>query len=98
MPTPDRDSFCPYVRCLADALGLKDWTVVVADEGPHAHGAIATVCCTEGRKHATVRLSEQFLRDDEAEQRHTIAHELLHCQFAAHTDHFPSTSSTHSAA
>jgi hypothetical protein len=76
-----RQKWLPYVRELADLLALKDWQVVVSEEKPDGD-AIASVNCCDGRKLATVKLSEGFFSDSIEDQRQTITHELIHCHLA----------------
>jgi len=80
MTDPRKQRFAPYLRRLADLLALKDWRVEIDDDGPDAPAAVASICWTYGRKLATVYLSAAFLDHDPEEQRHTLAHELIHCQ------------------
>jgi hypothetical protein len=70
-----------YVRDLANRLGLRDWTLILTQETPQP-GRIAEIAPVWGRKHAALRLSGEFFDRDGAAQRHTVVHELLHCQFA----------------
>lgn len=76
----------PYLRFLADRLGLRDWTIIlkheVADE-PDVYAAINPV---EDRKLATIRLAEDFTDRTPDEQRHTLIHELLHCHHVPASD------------
>lgn len=83
MIDPRRRRYSPYVRDLADRLGLRDWWFELADEPPYEPDAIASVRPWEGRRRATIRLSDGFLEAGPAEQRHTLCHELAHCFFAA---------------
>lgn len=78
MTDPRRQVFAAYLRALADALRLRDWTIRLSDE-PAGPGDSADVACPYGRKLATVRLGESFLDDAPEEQRHTLTHELIHC-------------------
>jgi hypothetical protein len=83
MPTSRaRPEWQPYVRHLADRLGLKDWQVFVLDELPATDSAYARIEIPHGRKYANVTLSNNMLKGTEEEQRHAIVHELLHCHFA----------------
>lgn len=75
----ERLDFEPYLRALADLLALKDWRFVIKDENPADRDAAASTCIWYGRKRATIRFSEEFLRESEENQRHTSAHELIHC-------------------
>lgn len=80
MTDPRRQRFAPYLRRLADLLALKDWHVEISDEEAD-DGAAATVRWAFGRKQATVWLGAGFLDDSPEEQRHTLAHELIHLHF-----------------
>jgi hypothetical protein len=73
-----RQRYLPYLRQIADLLRLRDWRLVILEELPPAD-AIASCAPVEGRKYAVLRFGESFLADTPEEQRHTIAHELLHC-------------------
>lgn len=72
----------PYFRCLADNLGLRDWTISILDGPPENPNAAASIRCLEGRKRAEIDLSDRFMTDDETDQRHVAVHELLHCHHA----------------
>ena len=74
-----RERWAPYVRQLADILRLRDWRVDVYEDAPSDPTASASCNPIDGRKFAVVRFAESFLNDNAADQRHTIAHELLHC-------------------
>jgi glyoxylase-like metal-dependent hydrolase (beta-lactamase superfamily II) len=88
MPKPlDRAGACqswgPYVRCIADLMWLRDWTVTIANTPP-GDGAYAAVECLEGRKQLIVEFSDAFLDElAPSEQRQIVVHELTH----AHLDH-----------
>lgn len=77
----DAAEFEPYVRAIFDRLGLKDWEARVLDDPPPSDSAYAYVECVYGRKLAHVQFSRNFLRGSEAEQRHAVVHEALHCHF-----------------
>jgi hypothetical protein len=80
----DRCDFRPYVRRIADLMGLRDWTFHVPDDQrPDDPDANAEIRCWRGRKHATVLFGESFLRAGEDDQRHSVVHEMVHCHFAA---------------
>jgi hypothetical protein len=81
MTDPRRQAYLPYVRQLADMMGLKDWVIEIDDDPPFNAGAIATARICEGRKNLILDLSSSFLEkeDDRPYQRHTIVHELVHC-------------------
>lgn len=72
-----------YVRLLADALGLRDWELLIDWEPvPDAFACISPVY---GQKRAVLSFGGHFLDWDPAVQRATIAHELIHCHL------FPAT-------
>lgn len=73
-----RVDYQPYVRELADRMQLRDWTISVVPNEPPGEKALADILRTKGRRDARLRLSEQFLRESEEEQRDTIVHELIH--------------------
>lgn len=76
-----RRRFGPYLRDLADRMHLKDWAVVLEDGPPDDRSCMASVDCVDGRKLATVLVSDHFLSDTPEEQRHTLVHELIHAHF-----------------
>ncbi len=78
-PRWDRLDYQPYFDALAQKLALKDWTVIVKDEGPDDGDAQAQSFLTYGRRRTRIYLSEGFLKDKESGQRHTACHELIHC-------------------
>jgi hypothetical protein len=78
-PKTRRQLWAPYVRQLADILHLRDWRIDVSEESPSSPDSLASCQPVQGRKYAVIRLSESFLTDHKAEQRHTLTHELLHC-------------------
>jgi hypothetical protein len=79
---PRKQAFAPYLRTLADLMGLKDWQFTIAD-GPAGETALASVKPWYGRKGATIWLSESFLNNAPEEQRYVVTHELIHCHTEA---------------
>lgn len=78
-----RQRFAPYVRLLADAMGLKDWEITVADGPPRSPTAHAGVFMHYGQRRADVHLGDSFLDEPPDRQRLHLAHELVHLHFAA---------------
>jgi hypothetical protein len=78
MLDPRKEAFNPYLRALADLVSLRDWTVGIDHRPPDCQEGVAEVHLPYGRKIAWVRLSEEFLDSKPEEQRHTLAHELIH--------------------
>lgn len=74
----DRKELHRYIRWVADAMELRDWTLVLsridAEDGDNGH-----INLTYGRKLATIRLCSDFRTMEPEQQRHTIVHELVHC-------------------
>lgn len=79
MTDPRRQRFAPYVRRLADMMGLKDWGIKIRDENPSDSTALASVTCTYGQKQAQIRITADFLVDTADQQRYVLVHELVHC-------------------
>jgi hypothetical protein len=81
-----RRRVCAYVRCLADEMGLRDWTVHVLDDPPDDRRKVAEADCVYGRKRINISLSDQFFRLDSEKgpdgQRQTLVHELIHAHLA----------------
>ncbi len=71
----------PYVRQLADAMGLKDWSFKIDDEVSDDH-CDAQIRCIYGQRRAVIRLGAQLDAYDPEKQRGIIAHELIHCHLA----------------
>lgn len=71
----------PYLRCLADRMGLRDWTVGhdEKDPGGDRHASARWVY---GRKRLWVRFSPEFHADAAEARRQTAVHELIHAHFA----------------
>lgn len=85
MTEKQRRSLEVYVRWAANELELRDWTIVVSTEatGDDSH---AIVTNTYGRKLATIRFEDGFRDLDPEQQRHTVAHELIHCHLESATN------------
>lgn len=71
-----------YVRAVADALELRDWTLTIDWGPPEDDGIVARIRCTYGRKLATLEFCEGFASRPLREQRATICHELIHCHLS----------------
>lgn len=74
-----------YVRWVANEMGLRDWTIEVShDRAPSDCNAFVTN--TYGRKLATIRFCSDFRTLSPEDQRHTVAHELVHCHLESATN------------
>lgn len=85
MDADEQRRYGAYLRCLADLLGLRDWTValdVSSDAGPYG----ATVERVYGRKIARVAVCPEFAAMPAGEQRQTLVHELVHCHLGGAQD------------
>lgn len=78
MKKRDRKALAAYVRTCADTIELRDWTITVGAE-PAPSDADGYVVITYGRKLAYITFAEDFRSFDPDRQRHTVAHELIHC-------------------
>lgn len=83
MTDPRRQRFAPYLRLLADLMGLRDWTIELVHESPCEGDALASVVCVYGRRLARICVSDQFLDRSPEGQRYVCAHELVHCHMDA---------------
>lgn len=71
-----------YVRRLADMCDLRDWHIEVA-VGDVDDETLATCQPTLGQKHATISFADSWRTWSAFQLRSTVAHELVHCHFAA---------------
>ena len=83
MTDPRKAAFSPYLRCLADMMELRDWSVRIDNGAPDNANAMAKVDTAYGRKLLWLNLSETFLDSSPEEQRQTLVHELVHAHFAS---------------
>lgn len=76
-----------YFYHIAGILKLSDWTFhfdwnwVDPDEREDEEYG-AQIHCVGGRKHAIIRIGNDFRADSAEEQRHYVVHELIHCHFS----------------
>jgi hypothetical protein len=75
----------PYIRTLADRLGLRDWTITLCDE-PADSDAWASIKPIEGRKLAELHLCKDWYTLKPETKRHALVHELIHCTHAGAAD------------
>ncbi len=71
-----------YIREQADRLGLRDWDIRLLRESPSVDSADATFSPYGGQKRADIRFAHDWATQSREDQRHVVAHELIH----AHTD------------
>lgn len=85
MTRRDRKALGRYIRFVADAMELRDWTFVLShDPAPddcHAH-----ITNTYGRKLAVIQVASDFRSAPPEQQRQTICHELVHCHLESSTN------------
>lgn len=79
MTDPRRQRFAEYIRLLADMMGLRDWRIVVSDDGPTSSSASASNWLQYGARFCRISLSDYFLNLAPEEQREDLVHELIHC-------------------
>lgn len=76
----------PYLRYLADHIGLRDWFLIRSHETTVDAGwskdAAAYCDPTSGRKRATIGFAPDWSTFDDDDLRWICVHELLHCHFA----------------
>lgn len=81
MTTAEHKRLAKYVRRVANALGLHDWTINVLADEPDMAEAGADVHCIYGRRIANIRFAADFALMEPDVQRHIVVHELLHIHF-----------------
>lgn len=77
----DCDYIGPYLRFLADRVGLRDWTIDVADSPPEDESLAATAAIPQSRKWITIAFATSWMNEREEAFRQTCVHELLHAHF-----------------
>jgi hypothetical protein len=66
-----------YLHGALDVLNLLDWTILFYNEVPSTDGTAASICPSQKRKYAVVRIDPQFSQSP-LEMRSLLAHELAH--------------------
>ncbi len=69
----------PYVRDMADRMGLRDWKITILDEPSDDDAAGGQCDLVYGRKVADLKIRVPSAPE---ELRHVVVHELLHCHAA----------------
>lgn len=81
----DREYIGPYLRYLADQMGLRDWFLYHGRNTPQEEGftdETAATCTQDGiRKVATICFRDDWPHWEVEKFRHICVHELLHCHF-----------------
>lgn len=76
----DKDALGLYVRDIADMMGLRDWTLILAVRPESEMDECAGTCAVHyGRKMATITFAEGWEDRDPEDMRQLTAHELVHC-------------------
>lgn len=88
MTKKDREALIgPYIRWIADAMGLQDWTfnvVIGQPDSPNNPDGLEWGASCEpvpGRKAATITVAPWLCTADREQLRETVVHELAHCHF-----------------
>jgi len=82
-----RVSLARYIRDCADIVGLRDWEVVLDDGYCEDDDIAAHVYSVRERRIAHITVAENFITMPAHEQRHVIAHELVHVHMDADLDY-----------
>lgn len=85
MKKRDRKTLGRYIHCIADEMGLRDWTLHLLRE-PCDEDCNAQTHIIYGRRKAEIRVSEEFRSREPERIRQTVVHELTHLHFAAATN------------
>lgn len=67
-----------YIAALVPLFRLEAWDIVVGDGPPENPHSLAAVTFHRTLHDATIRFADSFYARERAEQRQTVAHELLH--------------------
>lgn len=80
----DRKALAHYVRCIADEMGLRDWSfdIEIGDADvdlPWEYiSAFASIECVDGRKFATITFADDARDQPREYLRDSVCHELIH--------------------
>lgn len=69
----------PYIREMADRMGLTDWRFEFIFYPPTDDDCFAEITPDDGKQSATIRFNADFPTYDREQQRETVVHELIHC-------------------
>jgi len=76
----DRKALGRYLRFLANAMGLRDWELILEhDPVPEGAGALATCRTTFGQRRATIAFAADARDWNLDRLRRVCVHELMHC-------------------
>lgn len=74
----DRSKIEPYLRQLADLMGLKDWFVRLMDDAPDDETSFATIQAWTDLRLADIRITNEWADADPETFRRYMVHELIH--------------------
>ena len=74
-----REAVESYVAYLQEVLRLRDWTITVDWSKPTGKDAFATMTQMADSKHATLRLSPEFVTTESRLHGQILIHEMVHC-------------------
>jgi len=83
MTKKDRKELGKYIRWIADAVELRDWTIELEHDPPKSEDSFAAIFPVYGRKVAHLYVCEDIREHDLPMTRHCIVHELVHLHLAA---------------
>jgi hypothetical protein len=75
-----RRALAEYIRWVADALELRDWTITL-DHEPCEEHLMGHVHCTNSARNLSIAVNASFLDYTPEDQRETIVHELVHAHW-----------------
>jgi hypothetical protein len=76
-----RKKIGPYLRYLANEMGLRDWTINISPHPPDDNQHAACIDVRYARKWANISFSTDWAQSTPESFRATCVHELLHCHF-----------------
>lgn len=74
----DKSRIGPYLRELADLMGLRDWTITFNEDAPAEEDAGGRVEIVYGRKYASIQIHAAWTTDTPETLRYYCVHELVH--------------------
>lgn len=77
-----RDKVREYLKKNKDSLNLRQWNIKVSDDLP-PDDSWADIEVSQNLWSATIRLSNDFFKEDPEHQREILAHELCHVHYSS---------------
>lgn len=73
-----REALSEWITWMCQVLEIQDWRVTLVDGHPDTQTAAASMTCIYGKRHAELRLAEDWLTYTEEQWIDYLTHELCH--------------------